>query len=119
MSDNQSEEKSLPASQKKLRDSRRKGRVSSSRDLISGFSLLAMFVYLLVMWTTMRDYIIQLIDVTAKIYNEPFEVAWRRIIDLSFQVVMIITFPAVGVLVLVIIVTGMISTLGPVSHSKM
>ena len=36
--ENQSEQKSLPASDKKLREARKKGRVSSSRDLVSGLA---------------------------------------------------------------------------------
>ncbi|TIX74980.1 MAG: EscU/YscU/HrcU family type III secretion system export apparatus switch protein, partial [Mesorhizobium sp.] len=35
----EAEEKTLPASEKKLRDARRKGPVSQSRDLVSGFTL--------------------------------------------------------------------------------
>lgn len=114
MSDNQSEEKSLPASQKKLRDSRRKGRVSSSRDLISGFSLLAIFVYLFMTWETIRDRLIQLLDLVSRIYSEPFNIAWRTVIGLSFEVILLTIVPAVSVLILVIIVTGMVATLGPV-----
>ncbi|TIM51276.1 MAG: EscU/YscU/HrcU family type III secretion system export apparatus switch protein, partial [Mesorhizobium sp.] len=41
----EAEEKKLPASDKKLRDARRKGQVSQSRDLASGFTLFAALGY--------------------------------------------------------------------------
>lgn len=114
MQDNNTEEKSLPASQKKLRDARQKGRVSSSRDLISGFGLLAMLVYLLMTWPTIRDHILELIDLTPILLSEPFNVAWRRGISVAFDVIWITIAPAVALLVLVTVLSGMASTFGPV-----
>jgi len=43
----ESEEKNLPASQKKLTDARKKGKTANSKDLVSGFTMLAATVYLL------------------------------------------------------------------------
>ncbi len=114
MSENETEEKALPASQKKLRDARKKGRVSSSRDMISGMGLLATLVYLFMVWPTIRDRIIQLIGVVSRIYLDSFATAWRVAISLSLDIIMMTIAPAVAILVLVSIVTGMIGTLGPV-----
>lgn len=114
MADNQTEEKSLPASQKKLRDSRRKGKVSSSRDLISGFSLLAILIYLLMVWPTIRDHVMELMDVVARLYHEPFDVAWRHAVTVSLDVIWLTMLPIVVMLVFVIVVVGMVATMGPV-----
>jgi type III secretion protein U len=70
----ESEQKSLPASDKKLRDARRKGQVSNSRDLISGFGLLAVVAYLLFTWTLTRDHVLQLVELISSSAGRP----WRR-----------------------------------------
>src|SRR5262245_33605997 len=69
--DSESEQKSLPASEKKLRDGRKKGQVSSSRDLISGFGLLIMIAYLLFAWPSIRDQTVQLVDLVSRAIAEP------------------------------------------------
>src|SRR5258708_14283410 len=51
----ETEQKSLPASEKKLRDARRKGQVSHSRDLVTGFTLTLMFIYLLLAGPALGD----------------------------------------------------------------
>lgn len=112
--DNNTEQKSLPASNKKLRDARRKGRVSSSRDLISGFGLLAMLIYLLIVWPTIRDRILTLLDLVARLSLESFDVAWPMAVGVTFQLVWLTIAPAVAVLVFVSVVTGMVGTFGPV-----
>ena len=42
----EAEEKRLPASDKKLRDAKRKGQASQSRDFVSGFGLCAALAYI-------------------------------------------------------------------------
>jgi len=112
--DNQSEQKALPASDKKLRDARKKGQTSSSRDLISGFGLLAMIVYLLLVWPMLRDHVIALVDLVSRLSVEPFGVAWRMGLSASFAVLWFAIAPAIGILILTSIVAGMIGSYGPV-----
>jgi type III secretion protein U len=112
--DNNTEQKSLPASDKKLRDARKKGRVSSSRDLISGFGLLAMLLYFLMAWPDIRDRVLNLMDLVPRLYAEPFGVAWRMALGASFEVIWQSTAPAVVILIIVSVVAGMIGTFGPV-----
>lgn len=114
MQDNDTEQKTLPASEKKLRDARKKGQVSSSRDLISGISLLAILIYLLLTWQTIRDRVLMLLDLVARIYLEPFNTAWRMTLSVALDVLWLTIVPAVAVLVTTSIVVGMIGTLGPV-----
>ncbi len=114
MKDNQTEEKSLPASQKKLRDGRKKGQVSSSRDLVSGFGLLAVLIYLLMVWTMIWDRVLDLVNLVSQIYLQPFDAASRSAIALSTDVLWLSVFPAVAVLIFVSVVAGMGATFGPV-----
>lgn len=109
-----SEEKSLPASDKKLRDARKKGQVSSSRDLISGFGLLTMIIYLLFYWPTIRDQTIALVDLVGRLPAEPFAGAWRVALETTVSILWLTILPAVGILVLTSIVIGIVGTLGPV-----
>jgi type III secretion protein U len=112
--DNQSEQKSLPASDKKLRDARKKGQVSSSRDLISGFGLLAMILYLLLVWPMLRDHVLALVDLVSRLSVQPFEAAWRTALPAAMQLVWIAVVPAVAILMLISVAAGMIGTYGPV-----
>lgn len=109
-----SEQKSLPASEKKLRDARRKGQVSHSKDLLSGFGLLVVCVYLMLFWTDIRDHVVQLVGTVSKVTTEPFEKASAMAIHHAEQVVILTIMPIVALLVLTVILMGGISTLGPV-----
>ena len=110
----ESEEKSLPASQKKLRDARRKGQTSNSKDLVSGFTLFAAVLYLLFRWPMMRDRLIQLIDVVSAATEQPSTEAWQRAVYSSIDVLVTATVPLLGVVCAVAVVMGMAATQGPV-----
>jgi type III secretion protein U len=109
-----SEHKSLPASEKKLRDARRKGQVSNSKDLLSGFGLLVVCLYLMLFWTDIRDHLVQLTASVSQLTTEPFEKASAMAIHHAEQIVMMTTLPIVAILLLTVIVMGGVSTLGPV-----
>lgn len=53
MSEDKSEEKSLPPTDKKLKDARRKGQVSSSQDFVAGLSMTTVVTYLWISWPGM------------------------------------------------------------------
>ena len=112
--DNDSEQKSLPPSEKKLRDGRKKGQVSSSRDLISGFGLLVMIAYLYFAWPSLRDHVLELLDLVARVTTQPFDMAWRAAMEASMKVIAIGVMPAVACLILTSVIAGMIGTFGPV-----
>ena len=61
----QSEEKTLPASDKKLRDARRKGQVAHSKDLVSALTFVAAIGYVLFGWVEIHDQLRQLLDLVA------------------------------------------------------
>jgi type III secretion protein U len=112
--DTQSEQKSLPPSDKKLRDGRRKGQVPSSRDLISGLGLMVMIVYLLMVWPQIRDHMLELVNLVARTSAGDFATSSRLILEASFRVMGVIIVPAVACLIITTILAGMIGTFGPV-----
>lgn len=117
--DSESEQKSLPASEKKLRDGRKKGQVSSSRDFISGFGLLAMIVYLLLVWPTLRDHILELVNLLSRVAAEPYDRALQQVLPTAIDVLWISVVPGVIVLIFVSVVAGMVATFGPVFSFEM
>jgi type III secretion protein U len=114
MANDDSEEKTLPASKKKLADARRKGKTSNSKDLVSGFTMLAAVLYLLYQWPMMRDRLMQLIDVVSASTERPFAEAWQRAVYGAVDVLLMTTVPLLVVVFAVAVVMGMAATGGPV-----
>jgi type III secretion protein U len=114
MANDESEEKTLPASKKKLTDARRKGKTSNSKDLVSGFTMLAAVLYLLYQWPMMRDRLIQLIDVVSASTERPFAETWQRAVYGAIDVLVMTTVPLLVLVFAVAVVMGMAATLGPV-----
>jgi type III secretion protein U len=110
----ESEEKSLPASQKKLRDARRKGQVSQSRDLISGFTLTLMLIYLWLARPLLGDRVVELLNVISRSIDLPFAQAARQAVLLSLEVLLLASLPLMAVLVAGDLVAGIVGTFGPV-----
>jgi type III secretion protein U len=110
----ETEEKSLPASQKKLRDARRKGQVSHSRDLISGFTLTLMLIYLWLAWPLLGDRVVELLNVISRSVDLPFAQAAGQAIRLSLEVLLLASVPLIAILVAGDLVAGIVGTLGPV-----
>ena len=109
----ESEEKNLPASQKKLTDARRKGQTSNSKDLVSGFTMLAATLYLLYRWPMMRDRLVELIDIVSTSADRPFAETWPRAVYSTIDVLITTTVPLLAVVFAVAVVMGMAATGGP------
>jgi type III secretion protein U len=117
MAKDESEEKTLPASNKKLRDGRKKGQVSKSRDLVSGAVLLAMVIYLMFTWQVINDRTKDLMELVAQsstLNDQPFMDQAMRAISMAISIIIQVVAPMVAIIVFVTIVTGMIATMGPV-----
>ena len=110
----ESEEKNLPASQKKLTDARKKGQTSNSKDLVSGFTMLAATLYLLNQWPKMRDRLVELIDIVSASTDRPFAETWQRAIYGTIDVLVMTTVPLLVIVFAVAVVMGMAATGGPV-----
>jgi type III secretion protein U len=113
MSD-ETEQKSLPASNKKLRDARRKGQVSHSRDFIAGFTLTIVLIYLWLAGPTLENRIVELLNTISQSVDLPFAEAANRGVQLSLDVLLLASMPPVAILVLGDLVAGIAGTLGPV-----
>jgi type III secretion protein U len=114
MANDESEEKNLPASQKKLTDARRKGQTSNSKDLVSGFTMLAAVLYLLYQWPMMRDRLVGLIDLVSTATERPFAETWPRAVYGTIDVLIMTTVPLLVLVFAVAVVMGMAATGGPV-----
>jgi type III secretion protein U len=107
-----SEEKSQPATDKKLRDAREKGQVSSSQDLVSGLVILACTLCIAAVAPRAHAQVVALIDLTAQIYIEPFATVWPRLQETAEQLVLDITLPIVMVTMGVVILTNLVTMRG-------
>jgi type III secretion protein U len=109
----EAEEKQLPASDKKLRDSRRKGQVSQSRDLIAGFTLFAALAYLFFIWPTVSERLSQLVQ-TVTASGVSFDEISMRAISHTVSLMFLVTGPIVGIVVVFTVLFGFIASYGPV-----
>ncbi|WP_434563145.1 EscU/YscU/HrcU family type III secretion system export apparatus switch protein [Pseudomonas sp. Z4-20] len=109
-----SEEKSQPATDKKLRDARQKGQVAKSQDLVSGMVILFCTLCISILLPRAQAQVAALLDMVALLYIEPFHAVWPRVLDSAEQLVLTITLPVVSVTVGVVIVTNIVSMRGVV-----
>ncbi|WP_122613103.1 EscU/YscU/HrcU family type III secretion system export apparatus switch protein [Pseudomonas viridiflava] len=109
-----SEEKSQPATDKKVRDARKEGQVAKSQDLVSGVVILLCTLCIAVLLPRARAQVEALIDLTANIYIEPFADVWPRLLDHAEQIVLGITLPVVAVTVAAVILTNIVTMRGVV-----
>ncbi|TIU17178.1 MAG: EscU/YscU/HrcU family type III secretion system export apparatus switch protein, partial [Mesorhizobium sp.] len=105
----EAEEKTLPASEKKLRDARRKGQVSQSRDLVSGFTLFAALGYLYFAWPMLIEHFSELVQ-TVTAPGDSFGEVSLRAIRHSLSLLMLATLPLVGIVVVLAVAFGMLGT---------
>ena len=110
----QAEEKKLPASDKKLREGRRKGQVSHSRDLISGFTLVAALVYLFYAWNGFMERLNQLVETVISWPESSFEATSAQALHHSVLVVATALVPVAILVVVFTIALSMFVTGGPV-----
>ena len=110
----EAEEKLLPASDKKLRDARRKGQVSSSRDLISGFTLFAALLYLYFSWPSLSRHLFELVQTVTTPASGGFEEIRDRAAQHFFAVLVSFMGPLVAIIAAVTVFFGMVATQGPV-----
>jgi type III secretion protein U len=107
-----SEEKSQPATDKKLREGRKKGQVAKSQDLVSGMVILFCTLCVWGLFSRAQTEVQALLDMVALIYLEPFEQVWPRVLDAAQRLLLSITLPVVAVTVGVVILTNIITMRG-------
>lgn len=114
MSKDTSEEKALPASDKKLRDERRKGRTAQSRDLISSAGLLVVAMFLWLTWPTIRDHVVDLARVASDYNATPFDELAPRAIALTIRFLLLLSASLAALILLAAGVAGIVGSSGPV-----
>lgn len=112
--DDTSEEKSLPASAKKLRDARKKGQVSKSQDIVAAVAVSTSVFYIYFVAPQVNVYARELIDVTARIYRQSFPELWPHIVDLALRILALTTLPLVLIVCAVVLIASMAAMRGPV-----
>lgn len=109
-----SEEKSLPASDKKLRDARKKGQVPQSRDLVSGVTLCAALAYLFFAWPTIWEHLDQIVRIITVPQGWAFEETLHRVARHAVISIFLILAPLVVITLGLTLLFGLLATSGPV-----
>jgi len=103
------EEKSLPASDKKIRDAREKGQVAKSQDLVAGSVMFASITYLAFSLAGEKAKIEDLVDLLARrAYVDPFAELWPTVLVLAGDILIGIAVPLLAVTVAAIILTNLV-----------
>ena len=107
-----SEDKTLPASPKKLRDARKKGQVAKSRDLVSAAVTLAGFGFVVMQWDNITARLIALIDRTGEVSGEPLGQALPVLLSQIGETAAMIIAPLFLFLVMAVLLSSVVSTGG-------
>lgn len=108
MSDKPSEEKSLPPSEKKLRDARRKGQVDKSSDMVTAMVMLGCTLYLASAAGDIEDRVRNLINTTTRLYHEPFDTLWPRLLELGSEIVVRAVLPLIVITIVAVVLTNIV-----------
>lgn len=120
MSKDDSEEKQLPATQKKLRDARKKGQIPQNRDIVVATTTIAAMLYLWFDWDGISERLQSLMSSPARVYGEPFDQATGLILaeaaDLALGLLLPLLLMVVGVSILTSIVVnaGVVFSVEPI-----
>src|SRR5689334_677965 len=96
---NSSEEKTLPASLRKLQDLRRKGQVSSSQDFVSAVVILGSFLYLWVARASIGHRLQEMLNLPRIVEHEDFAVAARYLAATLIEEAALILLPLAAIAV--------------------
>lgn len=97
-----SEEKSEPASDRKIREARKKGQVQRSQDFVSALVLLGCSLYLLSLPAYVKAEFTAMVDLAATVDSEPFETVLTRMAALATTFMANITLPLVAIIVIAV-----------------
>lgn len=101
-------EKTEKPTPKKIRDSRKKGQVASSKDVVASVLIVVLFVYL---WTFTPYYIVQLQEMIALVtyvYDEPFRGGLGFLYDGVASTALRLLIPLVGLVIFFAIAANMV-----------
>lgn len=112
MSDAGSEEKNLPASDRKLTEARKKGQVAKSQDLVSAMVLLGCTLGIALQFVRVEAEVVALLDLIARLYHEPFAQVWPRVIDSAERLVLHTAWPILAITVSCAVLTHLLTMQG-------
>lgn len=108
-----SEEKSQPASDKKLRDARQKGQIAKSQDLVTGMILLVAVIYLASSLHTQQIKVEALFHLVARrVYSEPLATLWPEVRAHAGGILLGLTVPLFLTTLAAIVLTNLVVTRG-------
>ncbi|PRD54997.1 EscU/YscU/HrcU family type III secretion system export apparatus switch protein [Phyllobacterium myrsinacearum] len=113
-----SEEKTLPASDKKIEDARKKGQVLHSADMVSGVVILSCTIFLAYIAPVLRQKIGVLLEEASHIYERPFADVWYRLSTIAVQALLTATLPILILTIFAILLTNLAITRGLVFSAK-
>lgn len=113
-----SEEKTLPASDKKIRDARRKGQVLHSPDMVSGIIVLFSTLFLFYVAPHLQVKIGLLLEEASQIHARPFADVWYRLSTIAADALWTTVLPILGITVIAILATNVAITKGFVFSAK-
>ena len=109
--DQGSEEKSLPPSEKKLREARKKGQIAKSTDAVTAASVTLLTIYLVLAWPSIKEQFARMFDVAGR--------AAARRGPSSWEAAMRETTDAAGDIIVPLYLIGILATvLGAVISNK-
>lgn len=92
-------EKTEQPTSKKLRDARQKGQVAQSKDVSSTAMLIVLLAFLFIGGKWIYEKIQELVALPGTLVDQPFEEALGRLIDATIDVIMVITLPIAGIVI--------------------
>ncbi len=114
----ETEEKRLPASDKKLRDARQKGQAWQSHDLVSAVALLFALAYLNMAWPDIAARVDRLLDTVIEATTQPFEAEIGRVSEEFGWAVLLTLLPLAIVVVVATVLSAAVIMGGPVFSSE-
>ncbi|WP_462383560.1 EscU/YscU/HrcU family type III secretion system export apparatus switch protein [Pseudomonas sp. Marseille-QA0892] len=113
MSD-KSEEKSQPASEKKLREARQKGQLSKSQDMVTAMVMLVCTLCVTWLVADIEGRVRQFLFLVGRIYVEPFASVWPRLQAEATGLLLASTVPILVATVATVILTNIVTMRGMV-----
>lgn len=112
MSQETSEEKSLPPSERKLRKAREKGQISKSSDMVAATTVVFLTIYLLLAWPSILDQFGRMFDVSGRASIRGGAEGWRGAIGETTDAMAAIIVPIYCIGALAIVLGSIISNKG-------
>ncbi|GGJ85904.1 EscU/YscU/HrcU family type III secretion system export apparatus switch protein [Pseudomonas matsuisoli] len=119
MSD-KSEEKSQPASEKKLREARQKGQLAKSQDMVTGMVILICTLCVTWLLSDIEARVRSFVLLVGQIYIEPFDSVWPRLQGEAIGILLASSVPILAATVITVLLTniatmrGMVFTVEPI-----